>query len=525
MPDSTPALDPLHAIHLENGHFSAKTETRAADIDKLLDAYFASPPPAGLAIHFHGGLVSLKSGKGIAAELGTKYREAGAYPVFFVWESGALETIVNNWGDIAREPIFRELVRKVLEFALGKLGEAVGAKGAAPAPVDPAQVTRSLEAWFAGTAAALPYGDYALRSGMAGTKAAALPDYMYEMEIQANLEADPSFKDALDAVSNGLLPPGLHQAGKGGGTRAATTTLMDPAALAEVVDTPAAGQKGLISMAKMAWRLAEAVYRVAKRFLDSRDHGLYGTVVEEVLRGFYGDKLGQAVFWNQMKKDTVDAFDKTPAQPGHEASGLALLERLAARLAAGAPVPRITLTGHSTGAVYICHFIERANELLPAGIRFDIVLLAPAVDFKLFSKTMQAYPDRVGNVRLFGMQDEVERADAMAQGGLPIVLARILYPHSLLYFVSGLLESTEVDMPILGMQRFFNQAAVFSAPNYPEVDWTRAWFAQAPAREAVWSIAALGPGRNSTSRLHGDFDNDPPTVASLQHLIGHGFTP
>ncbi len=525
MSNTTPALDPLHAIHLENGHFSDKTETRAGDIDKLLDAYFASPPPAGLAIHFHGGLVSLTSGKRIAADLGPKYRDAGAYPVFFVWESGALETIVNNWRDIAQEPIFHELLRKVLEFALGKLGDAIGAKGAAPAPVDPAQVAQSLDAWFAGTADTLPYADFTLRPGVVGTKAAAQPDFMYKMELQANLEADPRFKEAVEAVSNGLLPPDMQQATKGGGTRAATTTLMDPDALAEVVDTPVAGQKGMVSMAKVAWRLAEAVYRVAKRYLDGRDHGLYGTVEEEVLRGFYADKLGQALFWNQMKKDTEDAFAKEPAQPGHEAAGVVFLERLAKRLSPGVPVPRITLSGHSTGAVYICHFIERAHELLPPEVRFDIVLLAPAVDFKLFAKTMQAYPGRVGNVRLYGMQDDVEKADAMAQGAMPLALARVLYPHSLLYFVSGLLEGAEVDMPILGMQRFFEKKTVFSAPNYPEVDWARAYFAQVPTREAVWSISELGPGRNSAARLHGDFDNDLPTVQSIQHLLRHGYAP
>lgn len=525
MADSSPALDPLHAIHLENGHFSADTETRADDIDKLLDAFYAAPPPAGLALHFHGGLVGLSSGKRIAAELGAKYREAGAYPVFFVWESGAVETIVNNWADIAREPIFQQLVRKGVEFALGKLGDAIGAKGAAPTPVDPAEVAAAVSAWFAGSAETPPYADYDLRPGMAGAKAAAQPDALYQMAVEANLAADPVFRQALEAVSNGLLPPDQQQATKGGGSRAATTTLMDPAALAEVVETPAPGQKGAITMAKVAWLLAKVVYRVAKRYLDGRDHGLYGTVEEEVLRACYADKLGQAVFWNQMKKDTADAFDKAPTQPGREAGGLEFLQRLAARLAAGAPAPRIALTGHSTGAVYICHFIERADELLPPGVRFDIVLLAPAVDFKLFAKTMRDYPERVGNVRLFGMRDDVERADAMAQGFLPIALARVLYPHSLLYFVSGLLEESETDMPILGMQRFFNQGTVFGAAAYPEVDWARGFFADAPAREAVWSVASLGPGRNTAARQHGDFDNDPPTVASVQHLLSQGYAP
>jgi hypothetical protein len=73
------------------------------------------------------------------------------------------------------------------------------------------------------------------------------------------------------------------------------------------------------------------------------------------------------------------------------------------------------------------------------------------------------------------------------------------------------------------MQRFFNQTAIFATPDYPEVDWARTYFAQAPTREAVWSIADLGPGRSSGACLHGDFDNDPATLASIRHLLANGY--
>lgn len=523
MTNGTNALNPLHAIHLKNGHYSDKTETHVGDLDTLLDTLFASTPKAGLALHFHGGLVSLGSAKEIVKNLTPEYETAGAYPVFFVWESGPIETIVNNLGDIAQESIFLELQRKAIEFALGKLGDAIAAKGAGPAPVDPARVARALDDWHAAGTGDPPYADYAIQSARLGAKAAAVPDALYEMEIQANLEADQRFKRVVEEVSNGLYPPGTQETLKGGGTRAATTTLMDPATLANLAIAPAPGQKGLISLAKLAVQLARVVYRITSRFIEGRDHGLYGTVVEEILRSFYGDKIGQALFWNQMKKDTADAFDRSPAQPGYEAGGLAFLERLSSRLAAGSQAPQITLVGHSTGAIYICHFFERADEILPSEVKLDVVLLAPAVDFKLFARTMKTYKHRIGGVRLFGMQDELEKADAMAQGFLPLPLARILYPHSLLYFVSGLLEGAEVDMPILGMKRFFDQTPVFDAANYPEVDWARHFFAQPPMQRTVWSIAAEGPGCSTSSRQHGDFDNDPATVESIQHVLSHGF--
>ena len=50
----------------------------------------------------------------------------------------------------------------------------------------------------------------------------------------------------------------------------------------------------------------------------------------------------------------------------------------------------------------------------------------------------------------------------------------------------------------------------------------RIWLNQRNNR-SVWSISALGDGLNSTSRKHGDFDNDVATLASLAHVIEHGF--
>ena len=38
----------------------------------------------------------------------------------------------------------------------------------------------------------------------------------------------------------------------------------------------------------------------------------------------------------------------------------------------------------------------------------------------------------------------------------------------------------------------------------------------------VWSVAKGLPGQNSSSAKHGDFDNDPDTLASVAHLLGGG---
>ena len=48
-----------------------------------------------------------------------------------------------------------------------------------------------------------------------------------------------------------------------------------------------------------------------RRLWNKRDHGLYTTIVEEVLRAAYFNRVGEVV-WRMMKKDTSDAFQADP---------------------------------------------------------------------------------------------------------------------------------------------------------------------------------------------------------------------
>jgi hypothetical protein len=84
-----------------------------------------------VVMHFHGGLVDEARGMKIAQHLLPVYTGAGAYPVFFVWRSGALEILRDNLFKIAREELFDRLVRRVLGWAVGKVrGEEEGSRGA-----------------------------------------------------------------------------------------------------------------------------------------------------------------------------------------------------------------------------------------------------------------------------------------------------------------------------------------------------------------------------------------------------------
>ena len=246
--------------------------------------------------------------------------------------------------------------------------------------------------------------------------------------------------------------------------------------------------------------------RTVRRLSIGRGHGVYTTVVEEVARELKGGLVG-GIVWKHMKQDTADAF----VGPGDTHGGTALLEEIAALLAAGHK-PRLILVGHSAGAIYICHLLLAARQKLPADVRFEVVLLAPACTFALLDRTLTEAGDLIGSFRSFAMQDELERQDAI----FPPV-----YNRSLLYFVSGLVED-EIDAPLVGMQRYHGGRKPFDTAGQPAIaraldklsHLQRGW---------IWSKSSAGLGLNTLALKHGDFDDEEQTLASVAHILARGF--
>jgi hypothetical protein len=213
-----------------------------------------------------------------------------------------------------------------------------------------------------------------------------------------------------------------------------------------------------------------------------------------------------------------------------------LLIRLQAAVNGGLELRRITLIGHSTGAIYIANWIENSAMYLPAALKQDVVLLAPAITYDLFAKMLSVNSSRVGRFRMFAMRDSLEREDQVwgqdeeLQGGQD--WRRFIYPSSLLYLVSGILESSagndgswvdEPDMPLVGMERFLNQVQIYPDAEFPSIKQTRTWLAVDP-KAVVWSKSTgQAAGLNGDSIDHGAFDDNPLTLESLRHIMEVGF--
>lgn len=525
-------MNKLHYIHSRGGRIGGRSDTAAPDVDRIVAA-LAADPRRHLILHFHGGLVSKSAGLDIAQALTNIYSPTpttGGYPVFYVWESGAWETIRNNLTELADEPVFRQLLRKCVQYALEKLGLVDPFTGARAVPTAVGgledEVRTAFNAfWASPSSTTIPYRDG--QPPHQTSRSATLN----ALEIEADLEQDRELQRALSTLPN--LPPGTRNTLAQG-----NATQERPSAFAEVASyefSKESGTRGLVSLAAVAALLVRVVIGVISRYRSGRDHGVYATCVEELVRAFKlaassVNEWGKALQWNRMKQDTVDAFEPDPDIH----AGTALLARLSHAMKSGLDLRRITLVGHSTGAIYIANWLEHAARFLPDSLKQDVVFLAPAITYERFAQTLHARKSTIGRFQMFAMSDALERVDQVWGSDSELNATqdwrRYLYPSSLLYLVSGLLESQTLedgrrvhlaDAPLLGMQRYFADERVYDATKaeFAAIGAVRDFLKAVPGR-LVWSRttdAEVGLGSNCED--HGGFDNEPETLASLRHIV------
>jgi hypothetical protein len=320
-----------------------------------------------------------------------------------------------------------------------------------------------------------------------------------DLVLQAQAVAIANSMRPLNAVADDFLAQNTA-------VRASTRTLMSIEVLEEIHSSRSKeGERSPITTGRIIQGAVSVLTHTIERLAARRDHGVYPTIVEEILHEFYLGNVGQ-LGWSLMKKDAADAFKPDSS----DYCGTAFLERLRAYWEAGNR-PRILLVGHSAGCVFICNLLKHADALLPPEVKFDLVFLAPACTFELFAETYDLVWPRLGGLRLFTMRDELEIQDHLGLG----------YPRSILYFVSGVLED-ERDQPIMGMQRFYYVDPPFDPGACPTVERVRK-ILRRPGR-TIWSIEDAGAGRASSATTHNAFDDkDTATLQSVAYIISQGF--
>ncbi|RZS32775.1 hypothetical protein EV193_111160 [Herbihabitans rhizosphaerae] len=492
--------------------------TTTATIDAIVDRVCAAERPL---LHFHGGLVATPVGLALAHRLHGAYTAGGVEPVFFVWHSGLTETVGNNLpelaeralGELAGQEFFRRIIARVTQFATRKIGVTLGvratASGRVPLP-RLSEVEDELAAAFPSAVSPSVTSPSAARepgirssvepfAGVHPTRRPRAISAAEERRFAEVLAGDEELRmAAAEAVEKQLANPAAVR------VIAAQPPRMDASTLADIT-TPRAGEPavaglGLINMINLARHGVAILARVVDRYRTDRDHGLYPTVVEEVLREFYLGAIGATV-WSTMKRDTADTFAKAD---GEVRAGRYFLDRLAERLD-GRP-KTITLVGHSTGAVFIDNLLREVatgGRTWPDGLSFRVAFLAPANTHAHFAEALTAARPLISGFRMFTMDDQHERDDRV---GGPA------YPRSLLYLVSGALEHdghSSAVLPIVGLERHLS-----ARDDTPELAVVRE-FLGADGRLVRSPCQSTVEGMTARAVRHGDFDNDPDVISSV----------
>lgn len=479
MPEPIP---PHHFVNIgPDGTFkpSGAVQTGPEDVDAILEGV-RSHAPGKVAIHFHGGLVKEAKGLALAGRIIPTYEQAGAYPITVVWETGLIETVTRNLDTVNKTKLFNKLVNYAIRHAAKWLGASVGAKG----PGQPMSMAE-IEAARASDGEMQQMDVSAKGAGGVQTEAdveAIEPEI--ELEVQADLEADPEIATLLEtdgpdrqAIDDGVLE-----------------------------DVDADGQKGVLSTVTAAKIVVRVVSKTLKRFTSNRDHGVIPTVVEEVLREAYLAQVGEWI-WSGMKTAAEDMW-KPNGGPIDQSShaGTYLLEGLA-KLQAERPDLKIDLIGHSAGSIAIAHMLGAAADRHPEFHVRNLILLAPAASADVFERGIRANEALFDAFRMFTMEDALECKDHLVRG---------VYPRSLLYLISGILDG-EADSPVVGLRRHTDGRAPYDGAPFIQVSQ----FLAQPENRLVLSKTRddAGEGLRTSSARHGDFDDDAHTLASLTAII------
>lgn len=450
---------------------SGSYETKPSDVDIFFEQVKGDERDC-LVLHFHGGLNDENAGVEIAKKMADVYAQANSIPLTFVWETGLQEVFRDNVARINEKVLYRKLLvailRRLIERAKGKVGlissQDVEVELAKDVPFSEFDSIYADDGKHDNTVVFAEVTiDAALKSEL-------------EIIFEQDVVSDPEIQVELDAH--------LH-------------------------DSTDMRAKGILTGVRASKILALIAYRVIRRYVQHRDHGFYPTVVEELLRELYMTDLGAWV-WGRMKIKAADMWASNEGRKGEEQfAGRYVLEKLA-HLQANRKELRLVLVGHSAGSIAICEMLKVSAEQR-LNIKFEtIIFLAPAGQSKLGVEQLVRHQERFERFYMFTMRDDFESADQLVPK---------IYTRSLLYLVSGVLEPSEADAPIMGMMRHATNKKPFASGVAAE--WAK--FIGDQYRLTLSNSVKINPsapiGERSSAIKHGGFDDDKATLESIKYLI------
>jgi hypothetical protein len=446
-------IDPNHEIDLKGGKFE---NSNAANLRGAF-AQFAASGSSHICVFFHGGLVSREDGLSTARDLIDGYTAAGAYPFFFIWNSDLLTEIKEILGPNQDDPGFVAAANRGVKEAAHKIAIVMG-------------LNAELKAAAKYSARGEPMDLPTL------AKFAERYDKAWSKNQGAQLSVSP---DELASFGTWLL------------------------------DLLPATRRRASNLAIRVSGTRNPLGRIIERLNSGHGHGLYTTVIEELLIALgIADNLAGPI-WSQMKADIDSAF-----LPDVRAGGTAFLKNLAAAWTRD-PRLKVTLIGHSAGAIYLQRFVESFDQFFTSepARQVDIITLAAAISFERLNDGLAILKKRASGVRLFALSDKRERAYWEVKG---------IYNKSLLYIVSSLCEGdSEADKPLVGMQRYWSNKRPYDQPYINSVTQF------VTSARTVWAPSSARPGYRCDAKTHGGgkpkgFPSEPLTHESVCVALNRG---
>lgn len=492
-------LNRINYVHVgKHGTFYPDTNplynSTPPEIDSLFK-FLKENNKSKLLLYFHGGLVPADEGLKTAERI-VRYCNSGSdsHAFCFVWETGWMKTITDNLTTISNSDFFRKILIKVLKVTGPKLGIQPddlfdGAKGFAQFTEEEIEAELRKEA---------PFESYQIN---VGAKSATILDAESAMDesgiqiLESELQAELEFEIESDQELQELISAEKSQAEE---------DILDP----KYKHSSDENAKGLITTMDVIIGATKVAIRVIKRYIKKRNHDFYPTVAEETMRELYVSELGNWL-WGNMKQKAADMWKHSKFEGNffQWPVGLYFIKKLAEHQEETGKKLTIDLVGHSAGSIVICELIKMISAK-GYDIKFrNIIFMAPACRTDLFENTILKNLSMFSSFRCFTMSDEYEKKDR---------LFYFVYPRSLLYLISGILED-ESDALILGLQRH-------TTGNHPYDDDHSIKISDFLKKEghtiyAVTDKSAVD-GFRSGARKHGAFDDDEETTLdSMIHII------
>jgi hypothetical protein len=462
-----------------NGTFadSGQVHSTPSDVEDIF-SFLNEKDIEKLVIYFHGGLVSEKNGMTAAELMKNYFADANSkrHVVSFVWETGPIETVVQNLKDLKEltgKDLFEEATKFVIKLVAKKLGIA-DARGGGEYLSD--------NTIFDEKHKVAPFENLDKSIGARGGAT---------LDIDDEDEINSEFYKKLEGESKRLI------------SEEGSETIKN---LPQENDEIARG--GFLIIAKI---VAQIAFAVLKRYFKKNHHDFYPTVMEEAFRKIYLDKVGHWG-WKQMKDKSAEMFGSNSGLSGdNQRAGTYFLNLLNThiqkRIAAGKTI-EIELIGHSAGSIAICNLLAATAKDFNSIKYNNVFFLAPACRTDLFLEKGKSAMDNglFKKFKMFTMEESNEKKDHC----IPYI-----YTHSLLYLVSGLFED-EVDAKIMGLHEQFRIEGRYA--NFSELTKLNSFINSNKLVLSV-DITNFDESMRSNSLKHGDFDNDIDTLRSILKSI------